>query len=348
MDEETFFVPVKGCTIPESWTRLEKVEADSFFIYGSSDSGKSSLATYLSNKLDSTKILVDLDIGQANIAHPAAMGIGITDGGIISISDVEMLDGAFIGAISPTGREAKCINGVLEIKRKIDKIKIVKKVIIDSTGWVRGRRAAEYKLAKIEILEPDMVIYFGEKPAYFDFLHCETVKVDSFVVKKRDRDTRIQLRSRLYAEWMDNSSDLELNLKKLRSRSSNLFKGEKIDKNIFEEMLETKVVFAEKGQGFLNICTEEEVEVGNAIIKALKEVYGVEEVNIISQDGVRGLVAGLYMDERYRGFGIIKDIDFRSGKVIIFTSANEKINRIEFGEFRLNENFKECFVKFSL
>ncbi|HIP25446.1 MAG TPA: hypothetical protein EYG81_03140, partial [Archaeoglobus profundus] len=109
------YVAVKGSTIPESWNKLlEVIESEGYrkiFLFGDTDSGKSSLATYLVNKLKGRKWVIDLDIGQADIAHPCAMGLGMTEGRIISLSEIKMVDGFFVGSITPTGKEAKCLRG---------------------------------------------------------------------------------------------------------------------------------------------------------------------------------------------------------------------------------------------
>jgi len=53
VEVEGNYIAVKGSTIPESWNKLvEKIESEGYskiFLFGDTDSGKSSLATYLAN-----------------------------------------------------------------------------------------------------------------------------------------------------------------------------------------------------------------------------------------------------------------------------------------------------------
>ncbi|AGK60300.1 putative GTPase or GTP-binding protein [Archaeoglobus sulfaticallidus PM70-1] len=345
--DNTFYIPVNGSTIPESWEKLVKKfrnkSNESFFIYGESDSGKSSIAAYLSNRLDGKKVIVDLDIGQASVSHPASMGIGITDGRITSISDVRVVDGAFVGSISPVGRETRCINAVMEIRKKIRKLEGWK--IIDSTGWIRGRRANEYKLAKISILEPTAIIAF-KTPPFLDFIDCDVFMLESFA-GKRSKNQRSSYRAEKYSKFLEGASIIELNLKNLKSRWNPI--GDRISRDeleILKDILDTEVVYAGKGSYSLSIVTVSKVEVGREVVRSIKEMFGIEDLLMLSKDDLDGLVVGFYAkDGRYLGFGLIRNIDFEKGLVEIQTSVSGEIARIEFAEFRLDDNRREIFLR---
>ena len=347
LDDGTFFIPVNGNTIPNSWKiAAKKAEMDdkkSFFIYGSSDSGKSSLTTYLTNILPGEKVIVDLDIGQSSLAHPGAMGIAMAEGKVISISEMRMLDGEFVGTISPGGSETRCLNAVFDVKRKVDKLR--GKVIVDSTGWVKGKKAQEYKLAKLNILQPDLILAF-EKPSFAEFVDFDIFEVEPFAAAKRSRSARINFRSKRYSEFLAEAKEVEIDARKTPSRSWKVFKGETLSGEELEILREIlgEVIYAEKGKDFLNVFVEGKPEISKAILKTLKEVYSVEDLHIIPEEELIGLVVGLYSG-RYLGFGLITGIDYE-GKLRILTPVEESVLRIEFGEFRLDENFKECYVKF--
>lgn len=341
VDVKGEYIAVKGSTIPKSWDDLVKKIRDKGYkkilLFGETDSGKSSLATYLANRLEGRKWIVDLDIGQADVAHPCAMGFGCTEGGITSISQVEMIDGFFVGAISPTGKEARCLRGVERIFKKLRGVDDY--IIIDTTGWVKGRKARLYKLAKIEIIDPDLIVCFGEVPYYLkDF---ETFKVDSFVLKKRSREVRSEIRSRIYERWLEGGDIRKFSLDEVELGNTTLFKGERIE--FLEGVLDVRVLYAERGYDFLNVCVEEEVQVGLELIKALLDVYDVKEVCIFSIDQIRNLLVGLYND-RYLGCGLLKDIDVENKIVEVETPVKDDVKRIEFGEVKL-ENYREVVVR---
>ncbi|MBO8182444.1 MAG: hypothetical protein H0Z28_06595 [Archaeoglobus sp.] len=346
-DDGTFYIPVNGSTIPDSWEKAAKRSEKSFFIYGSSDSGKSSLATYLNNMLPGRKVIVDLDIGQSSVAHPGAMGIAVSDNKLISISEAKMTDGEFVGTISPGGMETRCLNAVFDVKRKVERLneKVNGATIIDSTGWVKGKKAQEYKLAKLNILQPELILAF-ENPSFTEFVDFEFLEVEPFPAAKRSRNARINFRSKKYAEHLSEAGEIELEVKNLRSRSWKIFKGKPLDGEELGILREIfgKIVYAEKGDDFLNVFVEEKPEISKGILKTLKEIYSVGDLHIVPEEELIGLVVGLY-SERYLGFGLVKGIDYE-GKLKILTSVKDRITRIEFGEFRLDENFKECYVKF--
>ncbi len=339
------YIAVKGSTIPKSWDNLvEFIEREGFrriVLFGDTDSGKSSLATYLANKLEGRKWIVDLDIGQSDVAHPCAMGIGFTEGGIISISEVQMVDGCFVGTISPTGREARCLKGVAKVFEKVnDLAKEKDRIIVDTTGWTKGKRARDYKLAKIEIISPDLIVCFERTPYYLR--RHNTFEVESFVLKKRSREVRSSIRSNLYAKWLENAEIRRFDAETIEN--STLFKGEAVE--FLEGVLDAKVLFSERGYDFLNVCVEKEVEVGGELIKALLEVYDVKDICIFSPKQLEGLMVGLYNGHgRYLGFGLLKGLNFEDKTIEVLTSVKEDVKIVEFGEIKLNEELKEEIVR---
>ncbi len=341
VDVEGSYIAVKGSTIPRSWDELvERIESEGYrriVLFGDTDSGKSSLATYLVNRLNGGKWVVDLDIGQADVAHPCAMGFGFTEGGVTSISQIKMVDGFFVGCVSPTGRESRCLKGVARIFKRLDGVKDY--VVVDTTGWVKGRKAKAYKLAKIEIIDPDLIVCFGEVPYYLsDF---ETFRVDSFVLKKRSREVRCEIRSKIYERWLEGSETREFKVGDVRLENTTLFKGESVE--FLEGVLDARVLYAEKGYDFLNVCVEEEVNVGVELIKALLDVYDVKDVCIFSIDQLKNLLVGLYND-RYLGCGLLKDIDVENRVIEVETPIKGDVKVVEFGEVKL-ENYRDVAVR---
>ncbi|AEA46266.1 Clp1/GlmU family protein [Archaeoglobus veneficus] len=329
------YIPVKGSTIPESWEKVvEEIKSSGWrkiLLFGETDTGKSSFAVWLVNKLDGKTCVIDADIGQADIGHPAAMGIGIAEK-CASLSEIPMLDGFFVGSTSPMGREARCLRGFAKLAAVAKEIN-ADWIIVDTTGWTRGRKARNYKLAKIEIFRPDVIVCLGEIPYYLE--EFNTITVETFVPKKRSRELRGAIRSERYARWLEGANVVSLSVKDVKLRNTTLFKGRRVSDDFIREILDT-VLFAETGPDFLNVCVLEEGELGVEALKALREVYGVEDVSIFTPKSFEDLVVGVYSDNKYEGLGLLKRIDFDSGKIDILTRA-KSIRAIEFGEFRLEK-----------
>ena len=324
------YIVLERDTIPESWKKLAEKDWETIFIFGGVDSGKSTLATYLVNKIGDCYVL-DLDIGQSDIAHPAAMGYGYTKGNIVSLSEIKMENGYFIGVLSPTGREARCLRGVERLWREL-KEKEGRK-IIDTTGWIRGKRAKEYKLAKLEIIQPDLVVSFEGKPEFLE--DYDVFEVEKGFVIERDRQERMRIRIENYKTWLKDSEVIDIVLSKVKIENTNLFKGERIVKDFIQDVLGVEVIFVERGLDFLNICVSEKPLITSEIVKSLKELYNVEEICIFKFDDLKDLMVGLYSGTKYLGFGIVKEINEQN--ISILTSVKrDEIDRIVFGEIKFD------------
>ena len=345
------FIPVKGSTIPESWVELsEKVkDVSRVFLVGETDSGKSSLAVWLINTFEGEVCVVDADVGQADVAHPGAMGIGVA-GKVPFLRDVKMLDGFFAGTISPMGREAKCIRGFSSLCKKAENLK-KELTVVDTTGWVKGRRARDYKLAKLEIFNPDIVVFTGSdlRKLYEEDVSAECVSVESFVPKKRDREVRLEIRSKIYREWLEPSASYVVDRRRLKGTT--LFRGEEVkDKDLLSALsVFGDVVFAETGCGFLNVCVER-AEVNAEAVRAVKDIFGVDEVNVFEPEWFRDLICGVYSvessGERYLCPGLVERVDFEEKKIFFRSKEmpESTIAAVELGEFKL-ANGREEFVR---
>ncbi len=339
------FIPVKGSTIPKSWYKLaEKLDNYSkIFLIGKTDSGKSSLATWIINNFEDKVCIIDADIGQSDVAHPGAMGFGVAEK-VPFIRDVSMIDGFFVGTITPMNRESKCLRGFSSICKKSNKLGF-KLTIVDTTGWITGKKAREYKMAKIESFSPDLVVFIGESDSYNIYkenIDCECVRVESFVPKKRDREWRVKIRRNLYRRWFESVSEFELTPDLLIGTT--LFRGKEIeDKDLLSALsIFGDVVYAELSNEFLNVCVEK-AEVSAEAVKMIKDAFNVEEINVFERDWFEGLICGIYSGNKYICPGKVASVDFENRILKIVARELPKNVKVELGEFRLNE--REEFVR---
>lgn len=323
------FIVIDFFTIPETWKKLAKKYWGTIFLYGDVDSGKSTLATYLANKVGGAYVL-DLDIGQAEIAHPGAMAYGFAKD-IVTLSDVKMINGFFVGSTTPQGREVKCLRGVAKLWKELRKLEGRK--IVNTTGWVRGKRAREYKMAKIEIIEPDLVVSFEGKP----FEGLETYEVEKGYAVKRDKAERLKARCESYARFLRNAKVLEVERQRVKLKPDFL-QGKDVSK--FITMVLGASVSAKLGEDFLAIFTQGEVEIDYGIARELKELYGIEEIFVFSEKEPKNIVVGLYKGERYQGMGLLKSVN---EKIAIESEVSE-FDVVEVGEIRL-EGGREFFLR---
>ncbi len=326
------YIAVSGNTIPKSWEKFVSEEFERVFLYGGVDSGKSSFAVFVSNKTEIDRV-IDADIGQADISHPGSMALGRRGENSYLLSLFELISSEFVGSISPMNREARCLRAFKKLVEKAGD-----RFIVDTTGWIHGRKAVEYKLAKMEIAEPDVVVCFSRPPREFD--EYETFEVDSFVIKKRDRNLRAFIRGKSYEKWFENAEEITVSADEVTLMFTTLFSGEKVE----DEVLATfgDVIYAEKGESFLNIYSKS-FDIGSEGLRALKEYFNVAEVNVIDPKSFENVLVGLYSED-YLAPGLIKEVDFEEKKIKILTRTKEIPKRVEFGEFKI-EDGREVFVR---
>lgn len=331
-------VEVKGdfkildrCTIPDSWKRLAEKDWDVLFLYGGVDVGKSTLALYLANKTGGCYVL-DLDIGQSELLHPAAMGYGYVEN-CVSLAEAKLINSFFVGCISPMGKEAKCLRAVAKLWNELRMLEGRK--IINTTGWVRGARAKDYKLAKLEIIQPDLIAAFEEPDFDVDF---EVFRVESGEVMERSREERAKIRMEKYRRELDGSKLFVVEKGKVSGR---FFRGRTIQKDFIEEVLGKKVLEVRRGSDYLLIITEKRFEAENSILKSLRELYEVEDVYIVSKEELEGLVVGVYKEKRYLGLGLLKE--YRGSEIVIQT-RHQEFDKIVFGDFGIQQG-KEYMLR---
>lgn len=135
-------------------------------IVGKTDSGKSSLATYIINKalnLGLKPRLIDADVGQGDLAPPNAIGAAVIERQITDIRDVKARFFEFIGSTSPVGFEQIIIKSVKKIFLRIRKLGDI--CIINTDGYFLDN-GVTYKLRLAQELTPDLVVCLGQSDVY--------------------------------------------------------------------------------------------------------------------------------------------------------------------------------------
>jgi polynucleotide 5'-hydroxyl-kinase GRC3/NOL9 len=139
-------------------------------VVGESDSGKSTLCTYLGNTALARGIapcVIDGDIGQGDIAPPASVGSAILSVPVTDLRDTTSSRFEFIGAISPVGIEyliSETLRSLSEMSRRTNKL-----TIVNTDGYVQDGGLA-YKRLIADRVNPDIIVLLGENQSLFDEL----------------------------------------------------------------------------------------------------------------------------------------------------------------------------------
>ena len=194
----------EGSTVPASWNEpiqtilnLTKKPAV-IMIVGKADSGKSSLCTYLVNKLVDGKrkvAVLDGDLGQSDIGPPCTVAYAATTKRVTELYEMKLSNAYFVGVTSPIQAVARTVDGLVSLEREILEKADADYVIINTDGWVEGEDAVGYKLQLINQLKPDLVIGIQSKeelkPLLSSIITVPTRAVESSVaVSERNPEKR--------------------------------------------------------------------------------------------------------------------------------------------------------------
>jgi len=141
-------------------------------LVGATDTGKSTLTTYLANMAIRRGIIpciIDGDIGQGDLAPPTAVGGALLSQQVLDLRDVSTTNTMFefVGSITPAGLE-----GLIAKKLRfiLDRISPLANITIVNTDGYVSNGGVQYKAILAEELQPDLIISLGENRALFDTL----------------------------------------------------------------------------------------------------------------------------------------------------------------------------------
>jgi polynucleotide 5'-hydroxyl-kinase GRC3/NOL9 len=177
----------------------EKVFSRTILIVGNTDTGKSSLAVYITNEALKNGFtacyMIDADIGQGDIAPPTAIGGAVITKKITDLRDVNAQFFEFVGSTSPVGFERIVINAIKNILKQFGTFCGI--CIINTDGYILNK-GIDYKVRMAQELRPDLIICLGDLSVFnifrAKFISSSTVlygKSPSNTIKSRiDRSQR--------------------------------------------------------------------------------------------------------------------------------------------------------------
>lgn len=140
----------------------------SILIAGPTDSGKTSLSTYIINqaiRVGLRPAVIDADIGQGDLAPPSVIGCGIVKKQILDLRELTTQYFAFVGDINPKGYDRLIARSVRRLLNKINTGKEdrseVNLVVINTDGYITGSGLLG-KIAIANKVHPDIIICLGE------------------------------------------------------------------------------------------------------------------------------------------------------------------------------------------
>ena len=194
----------------QGWQEVvERIEKGSrvTILLGETDSGKSTFCRYLLQETLSTGLavaVVDSDIGQSSLFLPTTISMRVFTG--LPIPQDRNPDGIFfVGFLNPVLDPDLVVKGAeLMLNRALSRG--AERILVDTTGLVRGALGRQLKLKKVSVLRPSLVVALQRSDELEHILSAipedrvMRIRV-SEAVRVRDREERIRYRNRLFKEY---------------------------------------------------------------------------------------------------------------------------------------------------
>jgi polynucleotide 5'-hydroxyl-kinase GRC3/NOL9 len=159
-------------------------------VIGESDTGKTSLVTALTNALVETGAsvaLVDADLGQSEIGPPTTVGLGRARRPLTRLREAEPVTLNFVGCTSPAGNLVGTLAGCGRLLQRARGL-ACRHIIVDTSGLIAGDIGRTLKQAKIDLLDPDLLICLERTT------ECETI-VRPYLAAERPTVLRLPVAS---------------------------------------------------------------------------------------------------------------------------------------------------------
>ncbi|GBC70921.1 hypothetical protein HRbin02_00694 [Candidatus Calditenuaceae archaeon HR02] len=200
---------VEGSTIPQEWVDVASGLGSRFriMVIGRVDVGKTSLLTYLYNRLVTGGgiAVADLDVGQSEICPPTTMGLAVGTKPAASLSTLKPEAIYSYGYTSPTYSIKDSLRTARDLASSIEGLN---RVLVNTDGWIDHERAKNHKSQLIEILKPSHIIFIGindhgEMDETAAKVGAEVINIhEPRLVMRRDQEARKQIREMNYTRFL--------------------------------------------------------------------------------------------------------------------------------------------------
>lgn len=306
-------------------------------LIGETDSGKSTLATYLINLALSKGLrvgIVDGDVGQNDLGPPGSVCAKIVEKPIFDLRDLSADRLNFIGVTSPRYKMVENIlmNSLSDLVNDISRV--VDLCIINTDGYV-SEGGIEYKLNLVNNLKPDLIIYLKSIEGEFELYKrlIEYLSLDKVMVAERSkkfvksRSERIERRVSQYHKFLRDSKRIKINLNSLKLN----FLG-----NIYSE---NQII----SEGLMKIGSNGSLIINQSMSENVIKIQDNYKIVLMSRASLQGMFIALGIKDCVKGFGIIQRV-FPNFDTNILTPIEDEFDLIFLSLINLAPNLREEYI----
>jgi polynucleotide 5'-hydroxyl-kinase GRC3/NOL9 len=316
-------------TVPDDWKVLVSQTVKNhkrIVVMGGTDSGKTSLTTFIINSLlgeGKKACLVDLDLGQSNICPPTTIGSVLTTK---QVPDIYQLKAEFI---VPVGFTSPSFAKEYHLKKAGELLSYAVNeegyAVIDCDGWVEGKDAEEHKINLLNVIKPTLVVFLEKSQEKVES-YCRDAGIECVVVSKseyvykRNQEARKRLRESSFRRYLKDGSI----------------------KTIPLSWLKLSTIPAEAHNVTINPLQH---------VKSLIDAYNAQSMNVPPLDSESlsknkaGILSYMYdADGRCLGIGLVSDIDGKRNTVKLYSKVETIPKKLVIGCMLLSYHGDELFV----
>jgi len=345
--------------MPSSWRPALDAAGNGtvMLLIGEVDCGKSTLAAVLANQAIAAGRrvgIVDADVGQSSIGPPACVGLALPRQQFASLNDLAPDAIDFVGACSPAGHllQAATSTSALVASARAGGCETI---IVDTTGMVSGGLARALKVAKIRLVDPDVIValQFEDEVEHLVAPYRARTRprvlrlLTSRAAQERSREERTANRQRRFAAYFTAAKLIEVSWRDAPVENSPWTNGERLPGHMLaycEERLASEVVYAERRADGIVVIVRGRTEPEG--LHALRDSFGGTP-HVIEAASLENLAVGL-LGERgdTLAIGILERVDFRSRRLFVYTPLEEaaKVRGVRLGSLRLNREGNQLGV----
>jgi polynucleotide 5'-hydroxyl-kinase GRC3/NOL9 len=290
-------------------------------IIGETDAGKTTLVAGLANALlahGHTVAIVDADLGQSEIGPPTTVGLGRVSAPVARTADCELVAMHFVGVTTPAAAIAAAIAGA---RRMVDRARREQfaRILVDTSGLVAGELGRGLKQAKIDALDPDLVLALQRRrecePILLAYQHAVRPVIARLpargIPRSRSQEDRRRFRARALQDYFAASRPATLDLSRVVLRQPAFFTGTPIDRDELEAAAESigrSLVWGERRDRDAVVVAAEPLT--EAESRRLGRLLAGGPLLSYAVSDLEGMIAGLdSRDRETLGLGVVRRLD---------------------------------------